>query len=43
MNYITFEEGLALAAEWNLEYEYINCIMAGDTPEDALREWDIIA
>lgn len=43
MNHITFEEGLALAAEWNLEYEYITSIIAGDTPEEALREWDIIA
>jgi hypothetical protein len=42
MNYITFEEGLALAAEWSLEYEYINSVMSGDTPEEALRDWDII-
>lgn len=42
MNYITFEEGLALAAEWNLEYEYINSVMSGYTPEEALRDWDII-
>jgi hypothetical protein len=42
MNYITFEEGLKLASEWSLEYEYINSVASGDTPEEALREWDII-
>ena len=42
MNYITFEEGLKLASEWSLEYEYINSVTSGDTPEEALREWDII-
>lgn len=38
----TFEEGLAIAAEWNMEYEYILCINAGDTPRQALEEWDLI-
>jgi hypothetical protein len=42
MDYITFEEGLKLASEWSLEYEYINSVAAGYTPEEALREWDII-
>jgi len=42
MDYITFEEGLKLASEWSLEYEYINSVASGDTPEEALREWDII-
>lgn len=42
MDYITFEDGLKLASELSFEYEYINSVIAGYTPEEALREWDIL-
>lgn len=42
MENITFEEGLALAAEWSLEYEYMMCINNGLTPLEACLEWDIL-
>ena len=39
---MTYEEGLAIAKKYNLEYEYNECINAGNTPKQALYEWDIL-
>jgi hypothetical protein len=38
---MTYEEGLAIAAQHCLVFEYDMEIQAGCTPEEALREWDI--
>ena len=42
MEEITFNEGLELARQYGLEYEYLACIAYGDIPYEALKEWDII-
>ena len=39
---MTIEEALAIAKEWHLEIEVQECIDNGDTPEEALYEWDIL-
>ena len=36
MKEITFEEGLRIASEVNMEFEYLMNIEAGDTPYEAL-------
>ena len=39
-----FEKGLALAQEHGLEAEYLHCVNELNmTPEQALKEWDIIS
>lgn len=42
MKEITFEEGLRIASEVKMEFEYLMNIEAGDTPYEALVDWDII-
>jgi hypothetical protein len=42
MKEITFEEGLRIASEVKMDFEYLMNIEAGDTPYEALRDWDII-
>lgn len=39
---MTYQEGLALATKYSLEEEYKECINNGDSPEEALQEWDIL-
>lgn len=39
---ITYKEGLAIAKKYNMEVEYNMSIEAGDTPLQALMEWDLI-
>lgn len=39
-----FEKGLTLAQEHGLEAEYLHCVNELNmTPEQALKEWDIIS
>lgn len=39
---MTYEEGLKIAKEYNLESEYNACIADDMSPEEALIEWDLI-
>ena len=39
---ITYKEGLAIAEKYGMEVEYDMNIDAGDTPLQALMEWDLI-
>lgn len=39
---MTEKEALATARKYGLEYEVQQRLNAGDTPEEALREWDIL-
>lgn len=39
---MTVEEALVIARNWHLEIEVQKCIDNGDTPEEALYEWDIL-
>ena len=38
---ITYQEGLTIAEKYGMEYEYNSAIEAGDTPLQALMEWDL--
>lgn len=38
---ITYEEGLTIAEKYGMEFEYNMSIEAGDTPLQALMEWDL--
>lgn len=42
MKEITFEEGLEIARQEGMDWEYLKNIKEGDTPYEALRDWDII-
>ena len=42
MSAITYEEGLAIAREINMESEYIALIADGFTPYEALEDWDML-
>lgn len=39
---ITYKEGLAIAEKYNMGVEYNMNIEAGDTPLQALMEWDLL-
>ena len=39
---MTYEEGLRIAKEYNLENEYNACIADDMSVEEALKEWDLI-
>lgn len=39
---ITYEEGLAIAKEYHLEDEYNACIADDFSPEEALKEWNLL-
>lgn len=41
-NEVSYEQGLKIAIKWGLEYEYNECINKGDTPLEALKEWDLL-
>lgn len=38
---ITYQEGLEIASKYGMECEYNDAIEAGDTPIQALMEWDL--
>ena len=38
---MTREKAIDIAKEYGLEYEVTYCMDHGDTPEEALQEWDI--
>lgn len=42
MSAITYEEGLAIARENNMESEYMALIADGFTPYEALEDWDML-
>lgn len=42
MKEITFNEGLEIARQYSMEYEYLACIADGFTPYEALEDWDLI-
>jgi hypothetical protein len=42
MNELTYKEGLAIAEKYGMEVEYNIGIDAGDTPLQALMEWDLL-
>ena len=42
MSAITYEEGLAIARENNMESEYMALIADGFTPIEALEDWDML-
>jgi hypothetical protein len=39
---ITYKEGLAIAEKYGMEIEYNMSIDSGDTPLQALMEWDLL-
>jgi hypothetical protein len=39
---ITYKEGLAIAEKYGMEIEYNMSIDRGDTPLQALMEWDLL-
>jgi hypothetical protein len=36
------EKAMQIAAQYGLQYEVLQSIKAGCTPEEALREWDLV-
>lgn len=36
------EKAMQIAAQYGLQYEVLQSIKAGYTPEEALREWDLL-
>ena len=42
MSAITYEEGLAIARENNMESKYMALIADGFTPYEALLDWDML-
>ena len=40
--YQDYMKGLEIASKWGMQYEYKMSISAGYSPEDALREWDLL-
>lgn len=39
---INIEKAIQIAKENNMEYEVLQSIKAGCTPQEALREWDLL-
>ena len=39
---MSYQEGYNIAKKYGFESEYMACIADGLTPEEALREWDLL-
>jgi hypothetical protein len=39
---MTEESAVKIASKYNLQYEVLQSIKAGYTPQEALKEWDLI-
>ena len=39
---MTEESAVRIASKYNLQYEVLQSIKSGCTPEEALKEWDLL-